>query len=154
MRIALGADHRGFELKERLMRRLAADGHEVADLGTGSSASCDYPEFACAVALAVARGRAERGILVCSTGIGMSIAANRVPGVRAALCSGPKLAELSRRHNDSNVLCLGADFTPAGTAVRTARRWLAAEFEGGRHARRVRKLEGCRPATGTARRTR
>ncbi|MFO7638466.1 MAG: ribose 5-phosphate isomerase B [bacterium] len=143
MRVALGADHRGFALKERLKRRLAADGHRVTDFGADSAASCDYPDFACRVARAVARGRAQRGILICGTGIGMSIAANRVPGVRAALCHSPAQAESSRRHNRANVLCLGADVIAVPTALRTARTWLATGFEGGRHARRVRKLERC-----------
>lgn len=144
MRIALGADHRGFALKERLKRRLVEAGHKVEDFGPDSAESCDYPDFACRVARAVARGRARRGILICSTGIGMSIAANRVPRVRAALCHTPDLAERSRRHNRANVLCLGADVITGPTALRIVRRWLAAEFEGGRHRRRVGKLERCR----------
>jgi ribose 5-phosphate isomerase B len=144
MTVALGADHRGFGLKERLKRLLADEGHRVIDFGTDSADSCDYPEFACAVARAVARGRAQRGLLICSSGIGMSIAANRVPGVRAALCHTPAQAEQSRRHNNANVLCLGADVVSPTAAARMLRCWLVAEFAGGRHARRVRKLEDCR----------
>ena len=148
MRVALGADHRGFALKERLKRMLTAGGHRVTDFGTDSATSCDYPDYACRVARAVARGRFGRGILICSTGIGMSIAANRVPGVRAALCHTPGQAELSRRHNRSNVLCLGADVITGPIALWVVRRWLASEFEGGRHRRRIGKLERCRDCPG------
>ncbi|HDR00503.1 MAG TPA: ribose 5-phosphate isomerase B [candidate division WOR-3 bacterium] len=154
MRIALGADHRGFALKERLKRRLAADGHRVTDFGTDSEESCDYPDPACRVARAVAAGRAARGILICASGIGMSIAANRLPRVRAALCHDPAQAEMSRRHNNANVLCLGADVAEAGILLRTVRRWLTTRFEGGRHRRRVRKLDDCRSVSGSARRAR
>src|SRR5512136_2612973 len=108
MRIAIGADHAGFVLKQHLCRSLELQGYEVIDAGTGSPESCDYPDFAVAVAHAVAEGRAERGILVCSTGVGMSIAANKVPGIRAALVSDEQTARLARQHNDANVLCLAA----------------------------------------------
>jgi len=140
VRVALGADHRGFALKEELKDWLAARGLEVLDCGPVSADRVDYPDYAFAVADAVSRRRAERGILICSTGIGMSIAANRFPKVRAALCSSVRLARLSRQHNDANVLCLGADFVSAADARRIVGAWLKAEFAGGRHARRVRKV--------------
>ncbi len=140
MKVALGADHRGFRLKEELKRWLASRGDEVIDFGPQSADRVDYPDYAFKVARAVARRRADRGILICSTGIGMSMAANKVPGVRAALADSVRLARLSREHNDSNVLCLGADVVPADQAKRIVSTWLAAEFAGGRHARRVRKL--------------
>jgi len=140
VKVALGADHRGFGLKEELKRWLAARGHEVIDFGPASSDRVDYPDYAFKVAEAVARHRADRGILMCSTGIGMSIAANKVRGVRAALADSVRLARLSRQHNDANVLCLGADFLPAAEARRIVSVWLKTGFVGGRHARRVRKL--------------
>lgn len=140
MRVALGADHRGFALKEELKRWLATSGHEVIDFGPESSDRVDYPDYAFKVADAVARHQADRGILICSTGIGMSIAANKVRGVRAALANSVRLARLSREHNDSNVLCLGADVVSGTEARRITGVWLRTEFAGGRHARRVRKL--------------
>jgi RpiB/LacA/LacB family sugar-phosphate isomerase len=140
VKVALGADHRGFGLKEELKRWLAARGHEVIDFGPASSDRVDYPAYAFKVADAVARHRAGRGILVCSTGIGMSIAANKVRAVRAALIDSVRLARLSRQHNDANVLCLGADFVSAAEARRIVGVWLKTKFVGGRHARRVRKL--------------
>ncbi len=140
MRIALGADHRGFRLKEELKRWLAARGHEVIDLGPATADRVDYPDYAFEVADAVARRKADRGILVCSTGIGMSIAANKVRGVRAALVTGVRLARLSREHNDANVLCLGADIVSTAEARRIVGVWLRTEFAGGRHARRLAKL--------------
>ena len=141
MRIALGADHRGFQLKERLKARLLVRGHSVVDMGTDGTASVDYPDFAFRVARAVRARRVQRGILVCGTGIGMSMAANRVPGVRAALCDGTRMARMSRLHNNANVLCLGGDVLTARTANRIVDVWLGTAFEGGRHRRRVRKLE-------------
>jgi ribose 5-phosphate isomerase B len=140
VKIAVGADHRGFALKEQLARWLAAAGHRVVDMGTGSSDRVDYPEYAFPVARAVSRHRADRGILICATGIGMSIAANRLPGVRAALCADARLARLSREHNDSNVLCLGADVVSPAQAKRIVRVWLATEFARGRHALRLAKI--------------
>jgi ribose 5-phosphate isomerase B len=138
--VALGADHRGFALKEELKRWLAARGHKVIDFGPENVDRVDYPDYAFKVADAVARHQADRGILICSTGIGMSIAANKVRGVRAALADSVRLARLSREHNDANVLCLGADFVSAAEARRIVGVWLKTEFAGGRHARRVRKL--------------
>jgi len=140
VKVALGADHRGFALKEELKRWLTARGNGVIDFGPASADRVDYPDYAFKVAEAVARHRADRGILVCSTGIGMSIAANKVRGVRAALVQNVRLARLSREHNDANVLCLGADFVPAAEARRIVGVWLRTEFAGGRHARRVGKI--------------
>jgi ribose 5-phosphate isomerase B len=140
VKVALGADHRGFGLKEDLKRWLAARGYKVFDLGPASAERVDYPDYAFKVADAVNRHEADRGILICSTGIGMSIAANRVLGVRAALADRVRLARLSREHNDANVLCLGADILSATEARRIVGVWLKTEFAGGRHARRVRKL--------------
>lgn len=140
MRVALGADHRGFALKEEVKRWLTARGNGVIDFGPGSADRVDYPDYAFKVADAVARHKADRGILVCSSGIGMSIAANRFPKVRAALCSSVRQARLSREHNDANVLCLGADFVSAAEARRIVGVWLRTGFAGGRHAPRVRKL--------------
>src|SRR5580698_9101916 len=110
MKIAIGADHAGFALKEQLRSRLAGEGHEVVDFGAGSGESCDYPDFAQPVAREVARGRVDRGILVCSTGIGMAIAANKVAGVRAAAAQSEDEVRLTREHNDANVLTLGAKY--------------------------------------------
>jgi ribose 5-phosphate isomerase B len=140
VKVALGADHRGFGLKEDLKRWLAARGREVIDLGPASADRVDYPDYAFKVADAVARRQADRGILICSTGIGMSIAANKVRGVRAALADSVRLARLSREHNDANVLCLGADIVSAAEARRIVGVWLKTKFAGGRHTRRVRKL--------------
>ena len=140
MRIAIGADHAGFALKERLRQELALEGHEVVDYGTDRPDSTDYPDYAAPVARAVASGRADRGILVCSTGVGMSITANKVPGVRAALGTNREEVRLARGHNDANVLTLGAKFTPPEAAEALVEEFLHTEFEGGRHARRVAKI--------------
>ena len=140
MKVALGADHRGSALKEELKRWLTARGHEVIDLGPASVGRVDYPDYAFKVADAVTRHRADRGILVCSTGIGMSIAANKVHGVRAALADSVRLARLSREHNDANVLCLGADVVSRTEARRIVGAWLRTEFAGGRHSRRLTKI--------------
>ena len=140
MRVAFGADHRGFALKEELKRWLAARGHEIIDCGPESADRVDYPDYAFKVARAVASRRADRGILICSTGIGMSIAANKVRGVRAALADNVRLARLSREHNDANVLCLGAGFVSAPEARRIVGVWLRTGFAGGRHARRLAKI--------------
>ncbi len=137
MIIAIGADHRGYAHKELLSEKLAGAGHEVVDCGPATPESCDYPEAAFRVAEMVSGGQAAVGILVCGSGIGMSIAANKVTGVRASLCQDAEAARTTRQHNDSNVLCLGADRTSPGAAVPIAEAYLAAEFEGGRHARRV-----------------
>jgi ribose 5-phosphate isomerase B len=140
MKIAIGSDHRGFEAKTRILAVLHQLGHEVFDAGPASRECVDYPDFAFEVAQAVGDGRAERGILICGTGIGMCIAANKVAGVRAAPCHDCITAEMSRRHNDANVLCLSADLLGEDLAERMVRIWLETPFEGGRHARRVEKI--------------
>ena len=141
MRIAFGADHGGFTLKAKLVARLRSQGYEVADLGTHSTEPCDYPTIGYKVAAAVAGGRFDRGILLCKSGIGIAIAANKVPGIRAAVCQDAFDAERSRSHNDANVLVLGAEKLTEPGAVRLLDAWLAASFEsGGRHERRVRQI--------------
>jgi ribose 5-phosphate isomerase B len=140
MRIAIGSDHRGYDVKRRIVTVLQQLGHEVADLGTTGRESVDYPDFAFQVALAVSEGRADRGILICGTGIGMCIAANKVKNVRAAPCHDSITAEMSRRHNDANVLCLSADLLGEELIDRMVRIWLETEFESGRHGRRVEKI--------------
>jgi ribose 5-phosphate isomerase B len=137
MKIAIGADHAGFELKERVRRHLEAQGHTILDFGTTSKESTDYPQYAFRVGEAVRDGAADRGVLVCDSGNGIAIAANKVEGVRAALCINPKHAEMSRRHNDANVLVLGSAILPLSEEASTVDAWFATEFEGGRHARRV-----------------
>lgn len=145
MTIAVGADHRGYALKEAIKDYLVRLGHRVRDFGTDGTDSVDYPDFAHAVARAVAGKRAARGILVCATGIGMSMAANRHRGVRAALISDVELARRAREHNDANVLCLGADLVSPASARRIVRAWLETGFAAGRHARRTRKLDRFQP---------
>ncbi len=140
MKIALGADHAGLELKDKIKQKLAASGIAVDDRGTDSPASCDYPDYARAVAEQVAGHGADLGILVCSTGIGMSIAANKVPGIRAAKVDTEFEAERSREHNDANVLALGASTISEDEAFRIVDKWLATSFAGGRHERRVNKI--------------
>jgi ribose 5-phosphate isomerase B len=140
MRISVGSDHRGLEVKNRLTELLARLGHEVSDEGTNSSVSVDYPDIASAVAEKVARGEVERGILVCGTGIGMSITANKFRGVRAAACNDSVTAEISRRHNDANVLCLAGDLLGQRNIDRLIEVWINTKFEGGRHARRLAKI--------------
>jgi ribose 5-phosphate isomerase B len=137
MRIAIAADHAGFALKQKLLPHLAAAGHEIVDFGTHSEESCDYPDFAEPVAHEVAAGRADRGILVCMTGIAMSIAANKVCGVRAARAESEDAIRLTREHNDANILTLGALFVDEARALSLIRVFLATEFQGGRHARRL-----------------
>lgn len=141
MRIAIGADHRGHASARSLADRLTAEGHDVAVLGDLEGGSCDYPERAFVVGKAVAAKEADLGVLLCGTGIGMSIAANKVPGVRAAVAHDELTAQLSRAHNDANVLCLSADLLGQRLIDQIVDVWIAAEFEGGRHARRVRKIE-------------
>jgi len=139
--IPIGADHAGFALKERLVRELRALGFEPLDLGTHSADSTDYPDYAHPVAEKVEHGDAARGVLLCGSGLGMSYAANRHPGVRAAVAWTPEIAELSRRHNDANVLVLPARFVSEEDGVAILRKWLATPFEGGRHLRRIEKIE-------------
>ena len=140
MKIAIGADHAGFELKNQLGDVLRQAGHQVCDFGTNSDESTDYPDYASRVAKAVAGGTAERGVLVCGSGVGMSIAANKVRGVRAALGVTPEEVRLTRAHNDANVLTLGARFTDPAAARELVRAFLETPFEGGRHQRRVAKI--------------
>jgi ribose 5-phosphate isomerase B len=140
MRVALGCDHAGFILKDAVAACLAQAGHEVIDEGTASDASCDWPDFAERVARRVSSGEAERGIAICGTGVGMAMAANKLPGVRAALCNDPYTARYSRMHNDANVLTMGARVIGPGVAEEIVRTWMETPFEGGRHARRLQKL--------------
>src|SRR5689334_23475690 len=140
MKIAIGADHAGFELKNQLGDALRQGGHEVCDFGTNSAEAADYPDYAGRVAKAVAAGTAERGVLICGTGIGMAIAANKVRGVRAAVGVSPEEVRLTRAHNDLNVLTLGARFTDSVKARDLVRTFLDTPFEGGRHERRVAKI--------------
>ena len=138
--IALGADHAGYSLKEALKGWLISHDYQVLDLGTHSPESVDYPDYAALVAESVADHKVERGVLICGTGIGMSIAANKVPGIRAALCADLYTARMSREHNDANVLVLGGRLMGADMAVDILRAWLETDFAGGRHARRVDKI--------------
>lgn len=138
--IEIGSDHRGYALKQALIGWLGERGHDVRDHGCDGPASCDYPVIAFAAARAVASAPGRLGLLICGSGIGMSIAANKVPGIRAALCLTPEMARLSRQHNDANVLVLGADRVSPEENRRIVEAWLEAAFEGGRHARRVRQM--------------
>ncbi len=139
-RIAIGADHAGFQVKARIKQFLENEGHAVEDLGTGSEDSVDYPEFARAVAEKVAGGMAQLGVLVCGTGMGMAIAANKVPGIRAAVVHDKVTARAAREHNDANVLTLGGRLIEPGLAVEIVKEFLDAQFAGGRHQRRVDKI--------------
>jgi ribose 5-phosphate isomerase B len=138
--IAIASDHAGFELKELLKKDLAKLGYAVEDFGTKDTQSVDYPDYAHALAEAIEKTPGSRGVLICGSGIGMSIAANRHKGVRAALVQSAEAAKLSRQHNDANVLCLGARLVSAEAAQDCVKQFLATEFEGGRHAKRVEKL--------------
>ncbi len=140
MNVALGVDHAGFAVKKEIETVLRALGHAVLDMGTSSDASCDYPDVAEKVARAVTSGQADRGVLICGTGIGMSIAANKVGGIRAALVTDEKTAELSRAHNDANVFCAGARTQPLLKIAEALKIWLATPWEGGRHQRRIEKI--------------
>ena len=140
MKIALGADHAGFEYKDRIAELLRKSGHEVIDFGTHSAAPVDYPQFGYAVGEAVASGQAERGIVVCGSSLGISIAANKVPGIRCAVVFEPLMTELSRRHNDANVLALSERLTGWEMIERLVDVFLTTPFEGGRHAHRVAQL--------------
>ena len=135
--IAIGSDHGGFALKQDIMKHLTELGLEYKDYGTYTEDSCDYPVYGEAVARAVAGGEAEKGIVICGTGIGISITANKVKGIRAALCGDCYSAEFTRRHNDANVLAMGARVTGSGLACKIVDTFLNTEFEGGRHAKRI-----------------
>jgi ribose 5-phosphate isomerase B len=140
MNIAIGADHRGFALKNSLAKWLESRGHNVVDIGTEDPTSTDYPDYAFQVAELVSNGNAELGILICGTGIGMSITANKVKGVRAARVCSEKDAQMARRHNNANVLCFGAEIVDEALAQRMITAWMENEFQGGRHERRVEKI--------------
>lgn len=150
MKIAVGCDHAGFVLKQAILEELRARGVEVADCGTGGPAACDYPDFAARVAELVCAGGADRGVLMCGTGLGMSMVANRFRGVRAAVVHDEFTAGMSRRHNDANVLCLGGRVLQPAPAAKLLGLWLETPFEGGRHAGRVAKVDaaGCAGGEG------
>ena len=140
MRVALGSDHRGYSIKARIAQELASKGLEVIDCGTTSDVAVDYPDFAVLVAKLVSQGEVDRGVLICGTGIGMAITANKFPGIRAATCADEITAEMCRRHNDVNILCLPGDLLgdrPIGDLIRI---WIETPFDGGRHERRVKKI--------------
>ncbi len=140
-KIAIASDHAGLDLKNKIIKFLQEAGQPVSDLGTHNRDSVDYPDYGIPVAQAVSEGKIDRGILICGTGIGMSIVANKFPGVRAALCYDPFTAKVSRLHNDANVLVLGERVLEEKTALEIVRLWLATAFDGGRHARRLAKIE-------------
>jgi ribose 5-phosphate isomerase B len=140
MKIALGSDHRGYEAKELIKSLLQRSGHEVIDFGTNESRVCDYPDYGIPAALAVSRGEADRAVLICGSGVGMSITANKIPGIRAALCQDELTAQMSRKHNNANILCLPAMLVNDPLITRIAESWINAEFEGGRHIKRVEKM--------------
>ena len=138
--IAIGSDHAGFEMKEALKAHLKDRGYEVQDFGTDSDASCDYPEFAKAVSHAVADGKAEKGVLICGTGIGMSMAANKIKGIRAAVVGDAFSAQATREHNDANVLAMPGRFVTDEEAIEMVKTFFSTQFEGGRHQNRVNKI--------------
>jgi RpiB/LacA/LacB family sugar-phosphate isomerase len=140
MKIAIGSDHRGFKHKSHISKALLSEAHVVSDFGCDGPDSADYPDAALAVGEAVAGGSADLGILICGSGIGVSIAANKVSGIRASLCFTTDQARTTRQHNDSNVLCMSGDGIDPAHALEVTRAWLESEFEGGRHARRVDKI--------------
>jgi ribose 5-phosphate isomerase B len=137
VKVSLGSDHAGLRLKNAIAAFLAKEGHEVIDCGTEGEASCDYPEFALRAARSVQSGESDRGILVCATGVGMSICANKLKGIRASLCNDLYTARFSRLHNDANVLCLGERVIGPGLALEIVGLWMRTPFEGGRHQRRL-----------------
>lgn len=140
MKIAVASDHRGYVIKGKILALIAELGHQAVDMGTDSLESVDYPDFGAKVARAVSAKEVDRGVLICGTGIGMCIIANKYPGVRACTCHDDLTAEMSRRHNDANVLCLSADLLGDRLVNRMVEIWLKTDFEGGRHARRVEKI--------------
>lgn len=140
MKVAVACDHRGYAVKQRIVAQVSDRGHEVIDFGTDNPKPCDYPDFAIPAAKAVALGLADRGILIDGSGIGMSIIANKIPGIRAAICHDELTAEISRRHNNANILCFAADLLGDELIRRTIDAWLLTPFEAGRHARRLDKL--------------
>lgn len=140
MKLLMGSDHGGIHLKKHLAEYLTGKGYEIIDVGTDMEESCDYPDFAAKLCGELVKGTADKGILVCGTGIGISIAANKCKGIRAAVCNDVYNARMSRMHNDVNVLCMGERTIGVGTAELIVDTWLSTEFEGGRHARRVEKI--------------
>lgn len=142
MRFGVASDHRGVFLREKVIEVLRGKGHEVEDAGCNGAESVDYPDYAALVARKVSQGNLDRGVLICGTGIGMAIAANKFPGVRAAPCNDEVTAEISRRHNDLNVLCLSADLLSPRVVERMVEVWADTDFEGGRHLRRLEKIRG------------
>ena len=141
MKIVVGSDHAAYELKEAIKEKLIGEGHEVIDVGCDSPESVDYPKYGHAVGRTVASGEAERGIAVCGSGIGISIACNKVPGIRAALCTSVEMAEMCRRHNNANVVCMGARMISQDLAFDIIDKWMTTEFEGGKHLRRINEIE-------------
>ena len=141
MTIVVGSDHAAYELKEAIKEKLINEGHEVIDVGCDSTESVDYPKYGHAVGRTVASGVAERGIAVCGSGIGISIACNKVPGIRAALCTSVEMAEMCRRHNNANVVCMGARMISQELAFDIIDTWMTTEFEGGKHLRRINEIE-------------
>jgi ribose 5-phosphate isomerase B len=146
MKIAIASDHAGFGLKSRILRYLAEKTLETSDLGPAGRDSVDYPDYAVSVAKSVSQGQSDRGILICGTGIGMSIAANKIPGIRAALCHDVLTAEVSRRHNDANILVLGERVLAEETALQIVEAWLHSGFDAGRHQKRIEKIEAIEEA--------
>ena len=140
MKIAVGSDHGGYFLKEAIKKYLKDKGHKVKDFGTFSTDSCDYPDFGKELAQAVADGKFSRGVLICGTGIGMSMVANKVTGIRAALCTDGYMAQMARAHNNANILCMGERVIGEGLAKDILEKFLTTKFEGDRHRRRVRKI--------------
>ena len=140
MKIAVASDHRGFNVKDKVLSQVRQLQHEAEDFGPDSDAICDYPDFGAKAAKAVSEGHVDRAILICGSGIGMCIVANKFKGVRAALCHDDLTAEMSRMHNDANILCLSADLLGDRIATRMVELWLATPFQGGRHARRIGKI--------------
>ena len=141
MRIVIGSDHAAYELKEAIKEKLTGEGHEVIDVGCDSTESVDYPKYGHAVGRTVASGVAERGIAVCGSGIGISIACNKVPGIRAALCTSVEMAEMCRRHNNANVVCMGARMISQELAFDIIDTWMTTDFEAGKHLRRINEIE-------------
>jgi ribose 5-phosphate isomerase B len=141
MKIAIGSDHAAYELKEAIKEKMIGEGHEIIDVGCDSTESVDYPKYGHAVGRAVASGEAERGIAVCGSGIGISIACNKVPGIRAALCTSVEMAEMCRRHNNANVVCMGARMISQELAFDIIDKWMTTDFEGGKHLRRINEIE-------------
>lgn len=140
MKVSVGSDHRGIEQRSAIVSAVNSCGHQAIDFGTHSTESCDYPDIVEPVASSVAKGEADRAILICGTGIGVSIAANKITGIRAAVCHDLRTAKLSRNHNDANVLCMPADTLSGEQMKEIIELWLSEDFEGGRHARRVDKI--------------